>query len=106
MTTDISSDDAVRFDSSRTQRRAIARSIVADYLRLLNTTPWSINLAQWISKFGNKAALDTFQEVDWQRWPFEKYCFRTRVKTDTLTSEYSFYDNDHYLNPKPSAQGY
>lgn len=82
----------------------VAQEVADGYVRSLTFTSWSMELSQWISKHEYKGAVDTFQEVDWSQWEFEKYCFKTRIQEKARSVEYSFFDNGDYSNPKATLQ--
>jgi hypothetical protein len=82
----------------------VSQTVADDYVRTLALTSWSMDLAQWIGKHRYAAAVDTFQQGDYQQWEFEKYCFKTRIERNELTTEYSFFDNGDYSNPKAILQ--
>jgi hypothetical protein len=89
-------------DTSNQQARnaILAQSIANNYVKILNLTSWSMELAKWIEEHGYKGVVDTFQETDWHRWEFEKYCFKTKIETEQSSVEYSFFDNGDFQNPK------
>lgn len=84
--------------------RLVAQAVVDEYVRTLNLTSWSMDLAQWITNHGYKGVVDTFQAVDWSQWEFEKYCFKTRIEENECSAEYSFFDDGDYSNPKAILQ--
>lgn len=81
-----------------------AQPIADEYVRSLELTSWSMELGKWITRHGYQAKVDTFHQIDWFRWAYEQYCFKTRTESSGCTTEYSFFDNGNYENPRAILQ--
>src|SRR5512135_1374588 len=76
-------------DTLRVQPEAIAK----EYIGALNLTSWSRELGRWVVEHRYNGAVDTFHQIESYQWPYEQFCFKTRIESGGCTTEYSFFED-------------